>query len=189
MKFDDDLKKYRHDAAISYLGQLLQTRDDIKEQLAKPNKDLGECMNYLMSCARKQRKGQYAVMSDDEALSLAIHYYDEDDIEVEKISGSVSAVPVMNNNEHEKANSEDVEKMVSERVKKELDKIKEEESKNKQDKKEEIEKMVSERVMNELERIREEEKKSKEEKKARRTASKKNESNENTTTIFDFMED
>lgn len=180
MKFEDDLMKYRHDAAIFHLGQLLLTRDDIKEQLAKPNKDLGECMNYLISCASKQRKGQYAVMSDDEALSLAIHYYDEDDIEVEKINGSVSAVPVMNNNEHEKASSEDVEKLVSERVEKEVARIKEEVSKSN---KEDVEKLVSERVQNELERIREEDKKNKKEKKA-----KKSSKPENATTIFDFME-
>ena len=118
MKFEDDLMKYRHDAAITYLGQLLKTREDIKEQLAKPNKDLGECMNYLMSCARKKVKGQCAVLSDDEALSIAIHYYDEDDIVVDRISGSVSASPV-----HEQDKNEDIEKIVSERVEKEVARI------------------------------------------------------------------
>lgn len=135
MKFEDDLMKYRHDAAISYLGQLLKTREDIKVQLAKPNKDLGECMNYLMSCARKKVKGQCAVLSDDEALSMAIHYYDEDDIVVDRISGSVSASQVQDE-EREQDKNEDIEKIVSERVQNELERISEEEKKNKKKKKE-----------------------------------------------------
>lgn len=174
MKFEDDLMKYRNDAAISYLGQLLKTREDIKVQLAKPNKDLGECMNYLMSCARKTVKGQCAVLSDDDALSMAIHYYDEDDIVVDRISGSVSASPV-----HEQDKNEDIEKMVSERVEKEVARIKEEVSKSN---KEDVEKLVSERVQNELERM-QEDRKNKKEKKA-----KKSSKHEDATTIFDFME-
>lgn len=175
MKFEDDLMKYRHDAAISYLGELLKTREDIKVQLAKPNKDLGECMNYLMSCARKTVKGQCAVLSDDDALSMAIHYYDEDDIVVDRISGSVSASPV-----HEQDKNEDIEKMVSERVEKEVARIKEEVSKSN---KEDVEKLVSERVQNELERMQEKDRKNKKEKKV-----KKSSKQENATTIFDFME-
>lgn len=163
MKFEDDLMKYRHDAAITYLGQLLKTREDIKVQLAKPNKDLGECMNYLMSCARKKVKGQCAVLSDDEALSMAVHYYDEDDIEIEKVNGTVSASPV-----HEQDKNEDIEKIVSERVEKEVARIKEEVSRSNQ---EDVEKIVSERVQNELERISEEEKKNKKKRKKRRLAS------------------
>ena len=178
MKFEDDLMKYRHDAAISYLGQLLKTREDIKVQLAKPNKDLGECMNYLMSCARKKVKGQCAVLSDDEALSMAIHYYDEDDIVVDRISGSVSASPVQDE-EHEQCKNEDIEKIVSERVEKEVARIKEEVSRSNQ---EDVEKIVSERVQNELERI-SEEKKNKKKKKEKKISK-----HEDATTIFDFME-
>lgn len=179
MKFEDDLMKYRHDAAISYLGQLLKTREDIKEQLAKPNKDLGECMNYLMSCARKKVKGQCAVLSDDDALSMAIHYYDEDDIEIDKVNGTVSASPVQDE-EHEQDKNEDIEKMVSERVEKEVARIKEEVSRSNQ---EDVEKIVSERVQNELERISEEEKKNKKKKKEKKISK-----HEDATTIFDFME-
>ena len=179
MKFEDDLMKYRNDAAISYLGQLLKTREDIKEQLSKPNKDLGECMNYLMSCARKTVKGQCAVLSDDDALSMAIHYYDEDDIVVDRISGSVSASPVQDE-EHEQDKNEDIEKIVSERVEKEVARIKEEVSRSNQ---EDVEKIVSERVQNELERISEEEKKNKKKKKEKKISK-----HEDATTIFDFME-
>lgn len=175
MKFEDDLMKYRHDAAITYLGQLLKTREDIKEQLAKPNKDLGECMNYLMSCARKTVKGQCAVLSDDDALSMAIHYYDEDDIEIDKVNGTVSASPVQDQDKNE-----DIEKMVSERVEKEVARIKEEVSRSNQ---EDVEKIVSERVQNELERISEEEKKNKKKKKEKKISK-----HEDATTIFDFME-
>ena len=148
-------------------------------QLAKPNKDLGECMNYLMSCARKKVKGQCAVLSDDEALSMAIHYYDEDDIEIEKVNGTVSASQVQDE-EHEQGKNEEIEKIVSERVEKEVARIKEEVSRSNQ---EDVEKIVSERVQNELERISEEEKKNKKKKKEKKISK-----HEDATTIFDFME-
>lgn len=141
MKFEEDMKKYEHDAAITYLGQLLRTREDIKEQLSKPKKDLKECMNYLMSCAKNKRSGSCAVMSDDEALSLAIHYYDEDDLKVEKVSGTVATSPKIKvqpkkQEQQTKAPSEeDINKLVSERVKEELNKIKEEEKKKKEEQK------------------------------------------------------
>lgn len=134
-KFEEDLTKYKKDPAISYLGQLLQTREDIKEQLSKPKKDLKECMNYLMSCAKNKRSGPCAVMSDDEALSLAIHYYDEDDLKVEKASGIVATSTKTKAQQTKAPSEEDINKLVSERVKEELNKIKEEEKKKKEEQK------------------------------------------------------
>lgn len=53
----------------------------------KPNKNLDECCNYVMECAKK---GGCAGYSDDEVFGWAVHYYDEDDIKnIKPVSGKV----------------------------------------------------------------------------------------------------
>ena len=53
----------------------------------KENKNLDECCNYVMECAKK---GSAAGYSDDEVFGWAVHYYDEDDIkDIKPISGKV----------------------------------------------------------------------------------------------------
>lgn len=49
---------------------------------AKPNKNINECFDYILSEAKK--RGNAVCMSDDEVFGLAVHYYDEDDIKVSK---------------------------------------------------------------------------------------------------------
>lgn len=53
----------------------------------KENKNLEECCNYVMECAKKGGANGY---SDDEVFGWAVHYYDEDDIkDIKPISGKV----------------------------------------------------------------------------------------------------
>ena len=53
----------------------------------KPNKNLDECCNYVMKCAKEGNCGGY---SDDEVFGWAVHYYDEDDIKnIKPVSGKV----------------------------------------------------------------------------------------------------
>lgn len=53
----------------------------------KENKNLDECCNYVMKCAKD---GSCSGYSDDEVFSWAVHYYDEDDIKnIKPISGKV----------------------------------------------------------------------------------------------------
>lgn len=53
----------------------------------KENKNLDECCNYVMNCAKD---GGCAGYSDDEVFGWAVHYYDEDDIKnIKPISGKV----------------------------------------------------------------------------------------------------
>lgn len=49
---------------------------------AKPNKNINECLDYILSEAKK--RGNAVCMSDDEVFGLAVHYYDEDDIKVSR---------------------------------------------------------------------------------------------------------
>jgi hypothetical protein len=51
----------------------------------KENKNLDECCNYVMNCAKD---GGCAGYSDDEVFGWAVHYYDEDDIKnIKPVSG------------------------------------------------------------------------------------------------------
>lgn len=53
----------------------------------KENKNLDECCNYVMKCAKD---GGCAGYSDEEVFGWAVHYYDEDDIKnIKPISGKV----------------------------------------------------------------------------------------------------
>ena len=51
----------------------------------KENKNLDECCNYVMKCAKDGACGGYA---DEEVFGWAVHYYDEDDIKnIKPVSG------------------------------------------------------------------------------------------------------
>ena len=60
--------------------------------IAKPNKKIDECYDYIISQAKK-RGDSVVCMSDDEVFGLAVHYYDEDNIKVNKQSKSKVVVP------------------------------------------------------------------------------------------------
>ncbi|RUT68660.1 PcfK-like protein [Flavobacterium cupreum] len=67
--FKDTIKNY------------LDTRASEDELFAvtykKENKNLDECCNYVIECAKK---GGCTGYSDEEVFGWAVHYYDEDDI-------------------------------------------------------------------------------------------------------------
>ena len=49
------------------------------ENFRKENKNIDECVTYILS---EVQKSGCSGFSDDEIYSMAIHYYDEDNIEV-----------------------------------------------------------------------------------------------------------
>lgn len=59
---------------------------------AKENKNIKDCCSYITSQAKKMQTGGCAVISDDVVFGWAVHYYDEDDIKVEKTSNMKAAV-------------------------------------------------------------------------------------------------
>lgn len=71
-----------------YLDQRAQTDELFAEVYAKPNKSIDECMEFIMGEAR-HLGGNAVCVPDDVVFGWAVHYYDEDDLEVEKISQSV----------------------------------------------------------------------------------------------------
>lgn len=82
-EFKDIIQKY------------LQQRSDedalFAQRFANPKKSIDECCRYILGEARK--RGNAVVMADTEVLGLAIHYYDEENIKVEKVSFGNSISP------------------------------------------------------------------------------------------------
>lgn len=74
---------------------------------AKEGKSVKECCDYIMGEAKK--RGSAVCMTDEEVYGLAVHYYDEDDIKInrlparEKASVSSSISPVELTEEEKKA--------------------------------------------------------------------------------------
>lgn len=66
----------------SYLEERAKNDPLFANVYAKPNKNINECFDYILSEAKK--RGNAVCMSDDEVFGLAVHYYDEDDIKVSK---------------------------------------------------------------------------------------------------------
>lgn len=61
---------------------------------AKENKSIDECISYIMGEILKasvniQSGVKGCQMDDDEVYSVAVHYYDEDDIKVSKLPSNV----------------------------------------------------------------------------------------------------
>ena len=59
---------------------------------AKENKNIKDCCSYITSQAKKQASNGCAAILDEEVFGWAVHYYDEDNIKVEKTSNMRVAV-------------------------------------------------------------------------------------------------
>lgn len=85
MTFEEQLKAETNPWVIR-IGQYLQSRNDLKDNLNKENKSLKECFDYILQELSKKAVTEdsvgYVAGDDDELFGLAVHYYDEDDIEV-----------------------------------------------------------------------------------------------------------
>lgn len=64
-----------------HLEKLAQTDLLFAQTLKKPNKNIEDCCNYIISEVQKSGRQGFA---DDEVFNMAIHYYDEDSIEKPK---------------------------------------------------------------------------------------------------------
>ena len=93
-----------------YLNQRAITDPLFAPNLMKPNKNIEECITYILN--EVQKSGCNGFDDDDELLrvwlekifSMAVHYYDEDDIEVGKaVSCQVAVNHIVELTEEEKA--------------------------------------------------------------------------------------
>lgn len=74
-EFKDTIQKYLQERAVE---------DSLfAPKFAYPNKSIDECCRYIMGEARK--RGTSVVMKDTEVFGMAVHYYDEENIKIEKV--------------------------------------------------------------------------------------------------------
>lgn len=78
----------------NFLDELAQEDELFAKTYAKPNKSIKECCQYIYQQVEKARAGgaRCVACEDDEIYGLAIHYYDEDDIEVTGSKAKVEEV-------------------------------------------------------------------------------------------------
>lgn len=62
-----------------YLNQRAMTDPLFAPNLAKPGKNIEDCITYIL---QQVRQSGYNGFEDDEIYAMAVHYYDEDDLEV-----------------------------------------------------------------------------------------------------------
>lgn len=76
----------------TYLEQRASEDELFAKSYAKKNKSIEECCEYIISQAKKQAVKGCAMIEDDVVFNWAVHYYDEDDIKIEKSSGVKATV-------------------------------------------------------------------------------------------------
>ena len=80
---------------IKRIGNYLLSREDLLSKLNNPKKSLKECFDYILIEISKQAKKEdgiaLATGDDEELFALAVHYFDEDDIEVGEKNFSTNA--------------------------------------------------------------------------------------------------
>lgn len=88
-------------AIAEYLNQRAATDHLFAPNLMKPNKSIEECVTYILNQVQTSGCNGF---EDDEIYSMAVHYYDEDEIEVEKeITCRVAVNHIVELTEEEKA--------------------------------------------------------------------------------------
>ena len=68
----------------AYLDERAKTDELFAVSYAKENKNLDDCVTFILNQAKAIAKEGSCGMTDDEVYSLATHYYDEENIEVGK---------------------------------------------------------------------------------------------------------
>lgn len=71
-----------------YLNQRATEDPLFAPKFANPKKSVDECCRYILGEARK--RGTTVAMSDAEVFGMAVHYYDEENIKIEKVSSGCS---------------------------------------------------------------------------------------------------
>lgn len=76
-------------AIKAYLDKRSEEDPLFAPKYANPKKSIDECCSYILGEARK--RGNAVVISDEEAYGMAVHYYDEDDIKINKLPAGQKA--------------------------------------------------------------------------------------------------
>lgn len=98
------------DAIKAYLDERAKNDEQFAQSYAKANKNIDECFDYVIGEAHK--RGNAVYMTDAEVFGLAVHYYDEDDIMINKLPkgtkvSASSSAPAVELSEEDKAKAHD----------------------------------------------------------------------------------
>ncbi len=99
---------------LTYLELRAESDSLFAESFAKENKNIDDCVTYILNEVQKSGCMGFA---DDEIYSMAVHYYDEDDIEIGKpINGKivVNHVVELTEEEKEQAKQDAIKKAMNE---------------------------------------------------------------------------
>lgn len=107
-----------------YLDDRAKSDEQFAISYAKKNKNIDECFAYIMGEALKSSSAvipgaKGCMIENDEVFGLAVHYYDEDDIKVNKLPAnvrtSVSAPKVeLTEEDKKKAKEEAIKRLADE---------------------------------------------------------------------------
>lgn len=82
-----------NEAIKNYLDQRAKEDSLFAEAYKKEGKTIEGCCSYIISEVQKSAKGNRAAMTSDEVFSLAVHYYDEDNVKADKKVNARVVVP------------------------------------------------------------------------------------------------
>ena len=114
MKGTEHFKK----TIAEYLNQRAATDPLFAPNLEKEGKNIDDCITYILNQVKASGCNGF---SDDEIYSMAVHYYDEDDIKIgEKIECQVAVnhVVELSDEEKEEARQEAINEYKDEQLKK-----------------------------------------------------------------------
>lgn len=114
MKGTDIFKRTIH----TYLVQRAASDELFAEKYANPKKNIDDCVTYILNTVQKSGCNGFA---DDEIYSMAVHYYDEDNIEIGKPINAqvvVNHVVELTEEEKEQARKDAIQKVQDEAYKK-----------------------------------------------------------------------
>ena len=102
----------------AYLDQRAEQDVLFSFQYSKPEKNIDDCVTYILNEVKKSGCNGFA---DDEIYSMAVHYYDEDNIEVGKPMNAhvvVNHVVELTEEEKEQARKDAIQKVQDEAYRK-----------------------------------------------------------------------
>lgn len=77
----EEIKDPFKEAIATYLQVMAKSDEVFAKTFNKPNKNIDDCAIYILNEVKKTGRQGFA---DDEIYNMAIHYYDEDSIEIGK---------------------------------------------------------------------------------------------------------
>ena len=69
------------DSMESFIRQKMDANDLFAKKVCNPKKNIEDCITYVINTIEKSR---YKGVCDNDVYALAVHYYEEDDVEVGK---------------------------------------------------------------------------------------------------------